>query len=58
VTEKTAGPVVKLVEALSVSDPATLAEFRAAYDALTAQYFDASQNIVRQDYLMTRATKN
>lgn len=58
VTEKTAGPVVKLVETLSASDPAKLAEFRAAYDALTARYFDADQNVVRQDYLMTRATKN
>jgi SAM-dependent methyltransferase len=56
VTEKTAGPVVKLVEALSASDPGKLSEFRAAYDALTALYFD--QNYVRQDYLMTRATKN
>jgi SAM-dependent methyltransferase len=58
VTEKTAGPVVKLVETLSASDPAKLAEFRAAYDALTAQYFDGIQNVIRQDYLMTRATKN
>jgi SAM-dependent methyltransferase len=56
VTEKTAGPVVKLVDSLSASDPAKLAEFRAAYDVLTALYFD--QNSVRQDYLMTRATKN
>ena len=56
VTEKTAGPVVKLVESLSTSDPAKLAQFRAAYDALTALYFE--QNSVHQDYLMTRATKN
>jgi hypothetical protein len=56
VTEKTAGPVVKLVESLSASDPAKLAQFRAAYDALTALYFD--QNFVRQDYLITRAVKN
>ena len=34
------------------------AEFRADYDALTAQYFDADQNVVRQDYVMTRGTKN
>jgi SAM-dependent methyltransferase len=54
-TERTAGPVVKLVESLSASDPAKLATFRAAYDALTAEYFD--RNTVRQDYLMTRATK-
>ena len=54
-TERTAGPVLKLVEALAASDPARLATFRAAYDALTAQYFD--RNSVRQDYLMTRAIK-
>jgi SAM-dependent methyltransferase len=55
-TERTAGPMVKLVEALSAGDPAKLAIFRDTYDALTRQYFD--RNIVRQDYLMTRATKN
>ena len=54
-TERTAGPVLKLVESLSASDPAKLATFRAAYDALTAQYFD--RNTVRQDYLLTRAIK-
>jgi len=56
VTEKTAGPVVKLVEALSSSDPEKLNQFRAAYDALTSLYFD--QNFIRQDYLLTRGTKN
>jgi SAM-dependent methyltransferase len=55
-TERTAGPVVKLVETLTAADPAKLATFRDAYDALTAHYFD--RNVVRQDYLMTRATKN
>jgi hypothetical protein len=55
-TERTAGPVLKLVESLSTSDPGKLAEFRTAFDALTAQYYD--RNIVRQDYLMTRAVKN
>ena len=54
-TERTAGPVLKLVEALSQSDPGKLAAFRSAYDALTAQYLD--RNAVRQDYLMTRAVK-
>jgi hypothetical protein len=47
--------VLKLVESLAASDPVKLATFRSAYDALTAQYFD--RNMVRQDYLMTRATK-
>jgi SAM-dependent methyltransferase len=54
-TERTAGPVVKLVESLSVADPAKLAAFRQDYDALTAEYLE--ENIIRQDYLLTRATK-
>lgn len=55
VTERTAGPVLKLVETLQASDPAKLAEFRREYDALAEQYFE--MNIMRQSYLMTRATK-
>jgi SAM-dependent methyltransferase len=54
-TERTAGPMLKLVESLSASDPARLAQFRADCDALMTQYFD--RNFVRQDYLMTRAVK-
>lgn len=53
--ERTAGPMLKLVESLSKSDPARLAQFRREYDALVAPYFE--DNIVRQDYLMTRAVK-
>jgi SAM-dependent methyltransferase len=53
--ERTAGPVMKLVEELAAKDPARLAEFRRECDALTTEYFD--DNIIRQDYLMTRATK-
>jgi SAM-dependent methyltransferase len=53
--EHTAGPMLKLVESLSTSDPARLAEFRREYDALIAPYF--SDNVVRQDYLLTRAVK-
>jgi SAM-dependent methyltransferase len=53
--ERTAGPVMKLVEALTVSDPARLAAFRHDCDVLAAEYYD--DNIIRQDYLMTRATK-
>ena len=53
--EHTAGPMLKLVEMLGASDPAKLAQFRREYDALLAPYF--ADNIVRQDYLMTRATK-
>lgn len=53
--EKTAGPMLKLVEMLSGSDPARLAEFRREYDTLVEPYF--ADNVVRQDYLITRATK-
>lgn len=53
--EKTAGATMKLVESLSASDPARLAEFRAEYDALVQRFFN--DNVVRQDYLLTRARK-
>jgi SAM-dependent methyltransferase len=53
--EQTAGPVLKLVESLSASDPARLAAFRAEYENLIAEYYE--ENTVRQDYLLTRAIK-
>ena len=54
-SERTAGPMMKLVESLSATDPPKLAKFRQEYDALIASYFE--NNTVRQDYLLTRATK-
>ena len=54
-TERTAGPVFKLVEMLQGSDPARLREFRREYDALAAEYFES--NLLRQSYLMSRAIK-
>jgi SAM-dependent methyltransferase len=54
-TERTAGPIMKLVEALSATNPSRLAEFRREYDAIISEYF--GDNVVRQDYLLTRATK-
>lgn len=53
--EKTAGPVIKMVEHLSASDPARLEEFRRKYEALVDEYRD--DNMVRQGYIMTRAIK-
>jgi SAM-dependent methyltransferase len=53
--ERTAGPVLKLVNTLSNSDPARLAQFRAEFDALISDYL--RDNVVRQDYLLTRASK-
>ena len=52
--ERTAGPAIKVIEALSASDPARLSEFRREVEALAAEYF--RDNVIRQDYLLTRAT--
>jgi ubiquinone/menaquinone biosynthesis C-methylase UbiE len=53
--ERSAGPVTKAVVALAVSDPARLAAFRKEFDALTVQH--SRDNVVTQDYLLTRARK-
>jgi ubiquinone/menaquinone biosynthesis C-methylase UbiE len=55
-SERTAGPVIKLIENLTANDPAKLAAFRKEYDALAAEYF--RDNFMQQDFLMTRAIKN
>ena len=52
--EETLGPVVKLVATLK-DEPARLAAFREELDGFVARYFE--NNVVRQHYLMTRATK-
>lgn len=52
--EETLGPVVKLVAALK-DEPARLKAFRDELDGFVARYFE--NNVVRQHYLMTRATK-
>jgi len=54
-SERTAGPLIKLVETLSASDPARLSKLREECQALIGEYFIDNQ--VRQDYLLTRATK-
>ena len=53
--EKTAGPIIKLVESLTATDPAKLEAFRREFEATVADYF--ADNLVRQDFLITRATK-
>jgi SAM-dependent methyltransferase len=53
--EATVGPIMRVVKALSASDPEKLAAFRTEFEGLLAQYFD--DNRLRQDYLMTRAIK-
>ena len=50
--EQSVGPIQKLVEGLA-GDPARLAAVRAEFEALAAPYY--VDNVVRQDYLLTRA---
>ena len=52
--EQSGGPMVRVLQNLK-DDPARLAQFRLEYDDIVWQYFD--RNIVRQDFLETRATK-
>ena len=53
--ERTAGPVLKLVQALSAADPAKLESFRREFEALVAEF--TVDNLTTQDYLMTRGVK-
>jgi SAM-dependent methyltransferase len=53
--ERTAGPVVKLVEMLSGTDLDRLEAFRREFEALAAEF--VVENTIVQDYLMTRASK-
>jgi ubiquinone/menaquinone biosynthesis C-methylase UbiE len=53
--ERTAGPILKLVEALTANNPDKLATFRREFDAMAADYLD--ENVLRQGYLLTRATR-
>jgi SAM-dependent methyltransferase len=53
--ERTAGPVRKIVEALTTTEPARLEEFRREFETHVGTYLE--DNVIRQDYLLTRATK-
>ena len=53
--ERTVGPLLKLVEALSTANPEALKQFRAEFDAIVVEHVE--DNILRQGYLMSRATK-
>jgi SAM-dependent methyltransferase len=54
-SEKSGGSMVRLVAELEGRDPAKLEKFRREYDALAGEYFE--DNVLRQDYLITRAIK-
>jgi SAM-dependent methyltransferase len=53
--ERSAGPVIKLVEMLSASDPAALDSYRRECETIIGEYL--ADNTMRQGYLMTRAIK-
>ena len=53
--ERSAGPMIKMVQSLSAADPNRLRAFRQEFEAVVAQYL--RDNVVRQDYLLTRARK-
>jgi SAM-dependent methyltransferase len=53
--ERSAGPLVTMVETLSLTDPARLEAFRREYEAIASEYLE--DNVLRQDYLLTRATR-
>lgn len=49
------GPAKRLIEGLDKSDPAKANALRRELEELAAEYFD--NNMLRQDYLLTRAVK-
>jgi hypothetical protein len=53
--ERTSSLASRLIERLSASDPAGLAQFGREFEVIVADYF--SDNFVHQDYLLTRGTK-
>jgi SAM-dependent methyltransferase len=54
-SEKHSGSMARLLATLRESHPEKLEQFRREYDALASEYFE--ENVLRQDFLMTRATK-
>lgn len=55
VMERTAGPMMRVVQTLSQGDPARLEGYRREFDSLVAEYIE--QNTIRQSYLLSRAIK-
>ncbi|HLE97152.1 MAG TPA: class I SAM-dependent methyltransferase [Candidatus Thermoplasmatota archaeon] len=54
--EAVSAPVKSLVRSLQ-GEPAKLRQLRAEIEAVAAEYFEPDENIIRMEYLMTRATK-
>ena len=54
--EQTSGPVINLLKALK-GDPKKAQEFRAEIERIASRYFEPTENVLRLDYLKTRAVK-
>jgi ubiquinone/menaquinone biosynthesis C-methylase UbiE len=54
-TAERIGPMRKLVELLSAGEASKLDAYRREYEAIVSDYIQ--DNVINQDYLMTRATK-
>jgi SAM-dependent methyltransferase len=54
--ETTIGPLIKLV-AQYKDEPDKLRSLRSEFEALISEYFDGSNNVMRQQFLMTKARK-
>ncbi len=54
--ERSAGPVIRLIENLSANSPGQLQEFRQEFDLIVSPFF--RDNLVRQDYLLSRAVRS
>lgn len=54
--EANVGSVSRIVQMLT-AEPARLSEFRSELEAIAALYFEPTENVLRQDYLLTRAIK-
>jgi hypothetical protein len=55
VIERSAGPIIKMIETLAVSQPDRLESYRTEFDAIASQYM--RDNLICQGYLLTRARK-
>jgi SAM-dependent methyltransferase len=53
--ERSAGPIIKMVQTLSKENPDRLEAYRKEFDTIVAEYMQ--DNVVRQGYLLTRARK-
>jgi hypothetical protein len=55
VIERSAGPIIKMIETLAVSQPERLESYRTEFDVIVSQYM--RDNLICQGYLLTRARK-